>query len=244
MLKRISKLELVTKLLTISDTGSDTRFIIDGGFYVGSFSKSALALIPNSRVLAFEPDPESYHAACPQFANENRIELVNAALGRSRGQAEFFRGPMPATNSLLPRPVTAHQPYYPENATLEGGCFVKIRTIEEECEKRKIKWVDLLKLDLQGGELNALKGARSLLEKNLVNIILTEAVFIEKYERQPLLHEIWGFLDGYGYSLYSLQDIEIGLYDSHTSGLRQEQWNQCDAIFVSNNLRSILDSLN
>jgi len=172
----------------------------------------------------------------------NQIEIVNAALGARNGQAEFFQGAYSATNSLLPRPSDGLKPYYPEQATLKGGTFVKVVTIDEECKKRGIKELAILKLDLQGGELGALHGAKRMLELGLINIIIIETVFIKKYQDQPLFWEIWQYLELIGYSLHSLENVKIGLYHAEEISPRHQQWNQCDTIFISKSIRNLLDN--
>ena len=99
-----------------------------------------------------------------------------------------------------------------------------------------------MKLDLQGSELSALKGAKQLLSAGLVKVIITEAVFIQKYKDQPLLWELWQHLAAYGYTLFSLEEVKVGLYDPQEYSLRDRQWNQCDAIFISSTTRRLLDS--
>ena len=72
--------------------------------------------------------------------------------------------------------------------------------------------------------------------------IFAMIVFIRKYEAQPLLWEIWSYLDGFGYSMYALEEVKIGLYGSAAGGLRDGQWNQGDAVFIARELRQALDS--
>ncbi|MFM7642287.1 MAG: FkbM family methyltransferase, partial [Cyanobium sp.] len=100
----------------------------------------------------------------------------------------------------------------------------------------------MLKLDLQGGELEALEGARYLLSRENIAIVYTEAVFIQKYEHQPLLRDLWSHLSAHGYRLHSLHDIKTGSYGRDQNLFRNTQYNQCDAVFISNALANLLES--
>jgi hypothetical protein len=142
---------------------------------------------------------------------------------------------------LLPRPHTDLKTYYPPQASFDGRTTVDVVTLDEECLRYGIKEIELLKLDLQGGELLALNGTKSMLESGKIKVVLCECVFIEKYRNQPLLWQICHFLDSFGYSLYSLEDRVIGFYDKSDQSLRQGQWNQCDVIFISQSVRHALD---
>lgn len=237
----MSKLKIAKQLISLLPDTNDKKWIIDGGCHVGQFALDAINEFPTSNVLAFEPDPDSWARAKHNLGSYKQIEIVKAALGANKGHAEFFRGPFSVTNSLLPRPNDGFKPYYPEQAFLKGGYVVDVVTIDGECKERGINQLDLLKLDLQGGEVLALGGAKSLLESGAIKVIIIEAVFVRKYQDQPLLWEIWRNLEAYGYSLYSLVEIKVGLYHSEEVSLRHGQWNQCDAIFISSSIRRAID---
>lgn len=237
----MTSFDIAIKLLNLLPRSVGQGWIIDGGCYIGDFTSWAAKQFPQSNILSFEPDPDSFAKAQKNIGSNGRIEIVNAALGASKGEAEFFRGPLSATNSLLPRPADNLRPYYPEQACLEGGMVVNVVTIDEECEMRGIQELELLKLDLQGGELAALRGAKWLLESGLVKVIVVEVVFVKKYQDQPLFWEIWRELEEFGYSFYTLVDVKVGLYHAEPMSPRQQQWNQGDAVFISKALRCALD---
>ena len=103
-----------------------------------------------------------------------------------------------------------------------GQTNVTTETIDEFCNDHKIECIDILKMDIQGAELLALKGATKLLADKKIRLIYTEAYFRRQYNNQPLFHEISAFLAQYG---YYLQDIYSPIY-----GNGKIAW--CDAIFL------------
>jgi FkbM family methyltransferase len=217
--------------------------VVDGGFHLGSYSRGVLKTWPGARIIGFEPDPETHSAAAALAATLSEVELLNAALGAAAGQAEFFRGAMAATNSLRPRPDTPGHPYFPARAQLTGGTFVHVVALDDILSERDIDRVQLLKLDLQGGELDALRGARRLIGEGRADVIQCEVVFVRKYADQPYFWEICAHLSGHEYRLHSFMDLKIGPYDDEVdSGPRQTQWNQADAIFLSPDLQRRLDT--
>ncbi len=50
--------------------------------------------------------------------------------------------------------------------------------------------VDVLKLDVQGSELQVLKGASGMLAAGGISLIYAEVHLVEVYEGQPLLHDV------------------------------------------------------
>jgi hypothetical protein len=87
--------------------------------------------------------------------------------------------------------------------------------------------INILKLDIQGSELSALKGASDLLAGQLIDIIFTETYFIQQYKEQPLFHEIAAYLHGFE---YQLQDLYNPYY-----GNGKIAW--CDSLFIRNRLK-------
>ncbi len=207
-------------------------YVIDGGFHVGKYTQNLREYFPDATVVGFEPDPATYRKAV-QVNDLRGLTLINAALGAEETTAEFFRGSFSATNSLLPRPHSSAPPFYPEAATLEGGLDVSVRRVDDVIRNQRLPRVDLLKLDLQGGELAALQGARKTLETGQVGVIQCEVVFVRKYQNQPMFWEICNFLSLFGYELHSFAEVKVGPYDKDSSAVRQATWNQADAIFLS-----------
>ena len=92
-------------------------------------------------------------------------------------------------------------------------------------EIREIKNIDLLKIDIQGGELivfeNAIKRLRNCC------VIHTEVEFIELYLKQPLFSEIELFLRGLGFVFHKFVPLRSRVFkpmlveNSRTAGLSQ-----------------------
>ena len=82
-------------------------------------------------------------------------------------------------------------------------------SIDSFCLTNGIEQIDVLKMDIQGGELDALKGAKQMLANGKVGLIYSETYFLEQYVNQPLFHEIATFLHQYG---YYLQDVYNPIY--------------------------------
>ena len=239
----MQKLLCARKLIELMGESPEPPMVVDGGAHHGKFSLETLRIFPKARILAFEPHAESWAHAMAALAGHAAVEVVNAALGDVECEADFFCGEWSETNSLFNRPDSPLKPYYPQEAALAVGGRVNVVRLERECASRGILSVDLLKLDLQGAEIAALRGAASLLEAQAVKVILIEVVFTRKYNGQPLFWEIWRHLESHGYSFYSLEEIKIGPYghDVARQEMRQNQWNQADALFISPSLRTRLD---
>ena len=84
---------------------------------------------------------------------------------------------------------------------------VETITIDEVMKLNNINKIDILKFDIQGGELMALQGAMNALQQKKISLIYTEALFVPHYENNPLLRDLWNCLEQYGYSLFDIYDM-------------------------------------
>jgi FkbM family methyltransferase len=181
------------------------RAIIDAGAHTGRLARRFLAAFPQATVHAFEPHPESWRALCTLASSSGgRLIPIQAAVGEHSGTAEFNLGARPETSSLLPRPAEG-KAYFPPDAVMVGRTSVPVVALDAWAAEQKVA-PEILKLDIQGGELKALKGAQSLLKTSL-RVVLTEMQFVPLYAGAPLYHELACHLAAHGFSLYSFYDL-------------------------------------
>ena len=96
--------------------------------------------------------------------------------------------------------------------------------------------LSIVKMDIQGGELSALRGARSFLTSGKVGIVYLEVMFVPLYQGAPLFHEVCAYLEQLQFTLYDL-------FDLHRANDGQLRY--ADAIFISPSVRAkALDASN
>jgi FkbM family methyltransferase len=210
------------------------RTIFDVGAYRGEVAAQYAQLFPESDIWAFEPFPESYENLCTRFRGNPRVRLVNAAVTSESGEATFYSNERPATNSLLARPGSGRR-YYDAQATTRERITVPTVTIDDYRAQHQIAAPDILKLDIQGNELAALKGADATLREGATQIIYTEVTFVPHYEGGVLFHQLTSHLSERGYSLF-------GIYDLKWAAIGQLRYG--DALYVGDSLRkTVIDRL-
>ena len=200
--------------ITIFDIGANR------GLKIAQFLK----LFPSSSIYAFEPYVPLFKELEKQFLNNSEIRLFNIGISDKKAEGVFNVNQGVDTSSFLISNKTGlnsdKQVQTIEQVTLP------LDTLDQIVLNEKIEKIHILKLDIQGSELNALKGAEGLLIEKRIDVIFTEAYFIQQYIDQPLFYEIASYLQQFG---YSLQDIYNPIY-----GKGKLAW--CDAIFVRENL--------
>nr|WP_272507833.1 FkbM family methyltransferase [Salinibacter ruber] len=206
--------------------------IFDVGAHRGQTASAYLDVFSDPRIHSFEAFPDAYRALQERYEGDERVECIQTAVSDSLGEATFYLNHADATNSLLPRPNDKKE-YYPPHAGEKGKTTVQTTTLDQYMEEREIETVDILKLDIQGGEVRALQGAKEILQKGEIAIIYSEVAFAPKYKSQPLMHEVWRFVEEYGYSFFNLYNMSIA---------SDGQLHQADAIFVSPAVRTVAPS--
>lgn len=153
--------QLLKPGMTVIDVGAHR------GFYTLMFSKR---IGPQGRVLAFEPSPRERkklrrHLRLNSCRN---VEVLSCALGESEGKADLYvvDGEWNGCNSLRP----------PDTDSPTSPLSVRVRKLDEVLAQAKVDRVDFVKMDVEGGELDVLKGAEELLRLVPRPIILCEVL--------------------------------------------------------------------
>ena len=209
--------------------GNDSvKYIVDGGAYRGDFSLDMAKAFPNAAILAFEPQNNSFALLSKNTATIDRIKPVNYALGNKNGQALFYTNVSPLTNSLSKSTSDAME-YFRGFNDLKTTENVDVITLLDFCSKEGICDIDILKLDLQGHELQAIQGLGVLL--NSVKLIYAEVEFLKLYEGASLFSDIELYLRERGFLFFQL----YGLVRSPKNG----RLLYGDAVFVNSKCISI-----
>lgn len=196
------------------------RVIFDVGANRGQVSIKYHEIFPDAIIHAFEPFPGTFNILKENVKNMDKVFPKEIALADKSGKEVFYINTSVDTNSLLESSeIGLNSDKSVKNIS---SIEVSLDTIDEYCGRHNINRVDILKLDIQGGELRALKGAQNLLVNKKISLIYTEAYFKQQYKDQPLFYDIAQFLLQYD---YHLQDIYQPIY-----GKNQLAW--CDAIFL------------
>ncbi len=188
--------------------GADPRCIFDVGAHIGQTAAKFAAAFPRADIYCFEPDSRSYAALQANTSSLSRVHCIHAAVGSRTGQATLFRNAYDQTNSLLPLAAGAAEfLLFPDRPMPAGTEDVALITLDAFCEERGTTAIDLLKMDVQGYELEVLAGAKETLKAAAVPLIYTEVSFVRSYESQPLFHDVYEYL-------YRLDYRLVGIYES------------------------------
>ena len=87
---------------------------------------------------------------------------------------------------------------------ITGHENVKTSTLDSYAKELRINHVDLIKMDIEGAELPALKGSVTLLSRDDGPVVLVELADINTAGFGYKAVEVWDYLENFGYQIFSL----------------------------------------
>lgn len=162
------------------------RTVIDVGANRGQFALAALLTRPDARLFALEPLDEAATVFEHVFASHEHVRVFRTAVGVTTGDAQLWVTAADDSSSLL-RPTPVQSQTFPGTEVVSSR-LVRTAPLQKLFSCAELLRPVLLKLDIQGGELDALLGAGPMLE--CVDFVLVEASFRQFYVDQPSAHDI------------------------------------------------------
>jgi FkbM family methyltransferase len=198
-----------TRLTNMKNQGFHPRSILDGGAFRGNWSREVADMFPGVELVLVEPNP---------FLREiigNRVTGITpepVVLECALGDAE----------SLSAFNIWRHADNDPGASLLNHAqgeasqtIQVQVDTIDNISERFGVA-PDLIKLDLQGGELAALKGGQKVLQQ--VEVVIVEFHCLEAYLGRPSPRDILDFMYDNDFRLYDIVDCYNRPHDDALAG--------------------------
>ena len=191
------------------------RTIIDIGSNIGQFSLAAKYYIPNVKIFAFEPLLSASQKYNNLFSKEKKIQLFNLAIGSKVQKKNFYISNKEDSSSLLP--IGSNQINNYPDTFLKSKKITKVAPLSKVLKIEEIDNPALLKIDVQGYELEVLKGCKKIINK--FDYIYCECSFIELYCGQPLVGQIINCLGKNNFKLINIKNIS---YDSKGNSIQAD----------------------
>ena len=168
--------------------------VLDIGGSHGQFAQEIFRAFPEATIYSFEPIPECF-AELQALANAHaNLHPIQLALSDREGEAELHVSQFRDSSSLQ-RMLPAHTEAWPHTA-IEADRVVRVTQLDEAVRELRLTPPVMAKLDVQGHELQVIRGGRATLSQ--CQRVIVECNFAPLYEGQPSfgdLHEALCALD-------------------------------------------------
>ena len=195
--------------------------IIDIGSNKGQFILLIEKIFPNKIVYSFEPIIEMINKQKKFFKYKKNITFHNLALGSSICSKEFLITSRMDSSSFLKVVSNTNKS---KNYSVIEKRDIKVSTLDEILLNEIFLYPLLIKMDVQGYELEVLKGAKNLLKKT--DYLLLEVSENEMYQNQPTEKIIIEYL----------KDLNFEIFKANNwLSIKNTNFKQRDILFYKNN---------
>ncbi len=179
----------------VREVGFQPRFAVDVGANRGHWTINVKEIFPDTSVLMLEPQPEmrtDLDSLCRRLHGVRWVEVAAGAASEERLQTiwEDLQG-----SSFLPAP---------DASRIAAGTQrpARVRRLDDLLSEHGDPAPDLVKLDVQGFELEVLKGCPSIFGKT--ELFVLETSLYEFLPGLPLLAEVIAFMSERSYDIYDV----------------------------------------
>lgn len=187
--------------MTICNVGSRKISMAD------DYGEAWQIFAPGLTIYGFDADPDACDAANQQFeaknADWNEFHLPVAIAEKSEA-ATLYITQHPMCSSLYP-PNEAFLKKFASLSVMALNRTAQVETVslDEFCASEEIGGIDFLQIDVQGADLQVLKGAKHLLSSSVL-AIQVEIEYAPLYIGQPLFADVDLYLREQGFSLFDV----------------------------------------
>ena len=182
------------------------EYIVDVGANRGQFALIARKVFPKAKIISFEPLQEPAEIFRKVFAGDPDVILHACAIGREETTSAIHVTKDDDSSSLLP--ITRMQSDLFPGAAEKEVRQVTVYPLSHLIPPASIPSASLLKIDVQGYELDVLQGCEDILQK--FSHLYVECSFLELYEGQALAHQIITWLEKRNFVLSSIHNLYYG----------------------------------
>jgi len=201
--------------------------ILDIGGGIGATAKIFRSAFPSCQIVIFEPIEENFNTITSVFSADSRTRVLKKAAGNENSSRQINVANRITSSSILPLSADSGSEVFNEDnlgrSRLENIEIVRLDDVPLTATGE----IGIMKIDVQGFELDVLKGAERTLERT--DIIVLEVNNHEGYAGSAKYFEIDGFLREHDFTLY---DILPSILDN----CKLKEW---DVIYLNNTARCV-----
>ncbi|AEE26590.1 FkbM family methyltransferase [Francisella hispaniensis] len=161
----------IQKIIKKNAIGKKKFVVFDIGANKGEYTKFLAENISNSSIFAFEPHPLTFKVLSKKCSCLNDIILFNCALAAEKSILKLYdyKSKDGSSHASLSSKV-----FTDVHGSKTISHQVDVTTVDLICEENNIKRIDLLKIDVEGYELDVLRGSKRMIQSDLVKFIQFE----------------------------------------------------------------------
>ena len=190
------------------------NIIFDVGANRGEWTKEALKQCGDSIIKIIQFEPSSLNCSILTKNKDERIQVVSSAVSDHSGTATLWADKEGSDGASL-----YHRDLSYSNQKFDTSSEVAVVAIDEFIEKMGIYSVDFLKMDIQGNEFKALRGAERAIKNGTIKTIAFE-FDASNVDSRTFFKDFWDMLSPLGFDFYRIQPNGV----PHPMGIYSWDW--------------------
>ncbi|OIP72569.1 MAG: hypothetical protein AUK43_02835 [Oscillatoriales cyanobacterium CG2_30_40_61] len=178
--------------------------VLDVGAGLGDWTKAVLSICPDAEIHLFEPIPVVYKDLIKNLGGKfSTAQIIpnSFAIGNQAGVQTFYHYPAQSVLSTFHRRLEVEK-----TGTLQQPQEIQVlkNTVDNYCIQQNLERINFLKIDVEGGELDVLKGAKNCLKKGKIDYIQFEygGTYLDA---KITLKETFEYLHKFCYVMFKIQ---------------------------------------
>ena len=178
---------------------SDRPVLFDVGGHLGDYTDAFLRRFPDGRAFIFEPATSHLARLQKRFSGHAATTLFPFGLSDAAASLPLFKDAEVTVLASLTRRQLDHI-----GITMEAAEMVEVRTLDSVVDEHAIASIDLLKIDVEGHELQVLNGARRTLERGIIRLVQFEFGGCN-LDTHTTLRQFYTFFQQFGFEIMLVQ---------------------------------------
>ncbi len=183
--------------LDIKNTGRPISTILDVGANIGQSAIKFQQAFPDASIHCFEPVVHLNRKLAENVRHLSNVYIYSDALGATACETQIYLTTHESMNTLI-------KPDYVKNTQ-----SVNVTTVDDFLRCEKIAGVGLLKIDVEGYDLQVLIGAEKTLKAKKIDFILVECGFYDDSPHLACLDDIRDYLRRFDYRIFGIYDQQL-----------------------------------
>jgi FkbM family methyltransferase len=197
----------------------DLPVVFDVGANVGQSAYGFVRYLPKAQIFCIEPVSTAFQQLKAEYGHHDNIRLVQLAFGSKRETIDIQLHKDSELNTLVNKQERV--------ADLTGQTeTVTVETIDNFCREHAIECIDLLKMDVQGWELEVLRGANTMIAQNAIRFVIAEVGFGRPWAEVQHFAELDNFMQHCRFDF-------CGFYDTFRYGPAKQFVGFSNALYVN-----------
>lgn len=182
----------------------------DVGANLGQTAERLVRAYPQADIYSFEPVPDTFAQLKQNVSRHHQVWPFNFGMSDTTEQCCMRLADASGRNRIDSEPQ-------------ECGVTVQLNTLDNFCEMQNIGRINLLKIDVEGHEMQVLRGAEGLFNQRRIDFVVCECDFVPRPdEPHGDFYEVVPFLQSRGFRVVSF----------YTGGVDDQGWRWGDVLFA------------